>query len=207
MYDSLMSQQEFWRNVFGADYIDRNRSTELLASNIVFFSRIFADSQIRPKTILELGANIGMNVRALRTILPNSTCSAVEINSTAVEELKNYCDDVHLSSIEDVNIDQTFELVFTKGVLIHISPTKIKSVLQKMSSLSNKWVLFAEYFSRDSVNIPYRGHSDVLFKRDFLADFIDSNLDSEWKLSNYGFSSRYDLFPQDDLNWYLLEKK
>ena len=52
--------------------------------------------------------------------------------------------------------------------------------------------------------IEYRGHEDVLFKRDFAGELIDKfNL----KLINYGFTyNREKYFPNDDGTWFLLEK-
>ena len=52
--------------------------------------------------------------------------------------------------------------------------------------------------------IEYRGHEDVLFKRDFAGELIDKfNL----KLINYGFNyNREKYFPNDDGTWFLLEK-
>ncbi len=207
VYSQCMDQQQFWEGSFGIEYIDRNASSQLLASNVVFFSKIFSESQIHPKSILELGANIGLNLRALKSIFPTSKFTGVEVNKKAFEQLKLIADEAYQAPIEDFSPEETFELVFTKGVLIHISPSSIQQVYESMSRLSKRYVLFAEYFSRETTNIPYRGHTDVLFKRDFLAEFMRANKDTHWELRHYGFVSRNDTFPQDDLNWYLLEKR
>ena len=34
-------QEEFWQGNFGDEYVDRNQSDILLASNISFFSKVF----------------------------------------------------------------------------------------------------------------------------------------------------------------------
>ena len=51
----------------------------------------------------------------------------------------------------------------------------------------------------------YRGHTEKLFKRDFAGEMLDRF--NDLKLADYGFVYRRDmLFPQDDINWFLLEK-
>ena len=128
----VSEQEVFWRQVFGADYIARNKSEGLLASNIVLFSKIL-EKKRQPVSVLELGANIGMNVRALKLLFPEQVHAAIEINPQACEELAKVVDEGNLfsGSIFDVEIDRTFDLVFTKGVLIHISPDLLPSVYEK----------------------------------------------------------------------------
>ena len=56
------------------------------------------------------------------------------------------------------------------------------------------------------VAIPYRGHSDRLFKRDFAGEILDRH--PQLQLVDYGFAYRRDPnFPQDDITWFLMEKR
>jgi spore coat polysaccharide biosynthesis protein SpsF len=56
------------------------------------------------------------------------------------------------------------------------------------------------------VAIAYRGHSDRLFKRDFAGEIMDRH--SQLRLVDYGFAYRRDPnFPQDDITWFLMEKR
>ena len=57
-------QEQFWAGNFGVDYIERNKSAEYLASNLNFFSKAMQHIG-RPASIIEFGANIGMNLRAI----------------------------------------------------------------------------------------------------------------------------------------------
>ena len=202
----VSEQEVFWQQVFGADYIARNKSEGLLASNIVLFSKIL-EKKRQPVAVLELGANIGMNVRALKLLFPEQVHAAIEINPQACEELAKVVDEGNLfsGSIFDVEIDRTFDLVFTKGVLIHISPDLLPSVYEKMAKWSNKYVLMIEYFNPTPVTVNYRGHENRLFKRDFAGEFLDSYPD--FSLVDYGFCYRRDpSHPQDDVSWFLMER-
>jgi spore coat polysaccharide biosynthesis protein SpsF len=62
----------------------------------------------------------------------------------------------------------------------------------------------AEYYSPSRVEIKYRGHKNKLFKRDFAGEMLDQF--SDLSLTDYGFVYHRDEFPQDDINWFLLEK-
>ena len=82
-------QESFWASEFGDHYINRNEDEKLLASNIALFSKILSRTS-GINSVLELGANIGLNLRAIRTLLPAGKFSAVEINQQAVQQLRSY---------------------------------------------------------------------------------------------------------------------
>lgn len=201
-----MSQQEFWRGEFGDQYIERNKSPNLMAANISLFANIMARSQILPKSILEIGANIGLNLKALSSLLPNCELTGLEINTKAAQELRSSGFNTIESSIEGAALDSSFDLVLTKGVLIHINPEALKTVYEKIFHASNKWILLIEYYSPSPVHINYRGHENKLFKRDFAGEFLD-HFPGRLNLVNYGFNYHRGNFPQDDLTWFLLEKR
>ena len=93
-----------------------------------------------------------------------------------------------------------------KGVLIHINPEQLSEVYHKLYLASKKYILIAEYYNPTPVSIPYRGHENKLFKRDFAGEMLDKFQDLF--LLDYGFVYHRDnLFPQDDINWFLLKKK
>ncbi|MFT5860014.1 MAG: pseudaminic acid biosynthesis-associated methylase [Flavobacteriaceae bacterium] len=199
-------QETFWAGEFGDDYINRNQGAELLASNLNFFTK--ALSQAGPfKTCIEFGANIGMNLKALKLLHPSLQMQAVEINPTAAKELNGLIgeDNVFNTSIFDVEFPNKADLSLIKGVLIHINPDHLENVYEKLYSASNKYILIAEYYNPSPLAIPYRGHSDRLFKRDFAGEFMEKY--SDVKLVDYGFAYKNDpVFPQDDITWFLLSK-
>ena len=200
------AQEEFWAGDFGDEYIERNKSEWLLASNINFFAKALRRTS-KLQDAIELGANIGMNCRALQKILPDIKLRGVEINKKAAQKLENVIgkENVLQSSIFDLQTDELFDLTFTKGVLIHLNPEKLSATYEKLYNLSKKYILICEYYSPTPVSIPYRGVEDRLFKRDFCAEIID--MYNDLKLIDYGFSYRNDpKFPQDDITWFLLEK-
>ena len=132
----------------------------------------------------------------------------VEINADAVRELEQVIPSAHVykCSILDFNPQQTWDLTLIKGVLIHINPDELPEVYDKLVTVTARFLMVAEYYNPAPVAIPYRGHTDRLFKRDFAGEIMARH--PEMKLLDYGFVYHLDPnFPQDDITWFLMEKR
>lgn len=200
-------QEEFWAGNFGSEYIRRNDSKQLLASNLSFFTKALSRAG-NISSCLELGANIGMNLRALQLMYPGIELTGAEINPDAGKILAELIgeENVFLGSIFDYPISQQVELSLIKGVLIHIKPEMLNVVYEKLYQASSKYILVCEYYNRTPITIPYRGHNERLYKRDFAGEMLDTY--SDLRLLDYGFSYHRDsAFPQDDISWFLMEKR
>ena len=200
-------QEAFWAGSFGTEYIQRNQGEALLASNLDFFAKALRATR-GINTCIEFGANIGMNLKALKLLHPARELHGLEINADAALELAQVIppDHVHHISILDFRPQQTWDLVLIKGVLIHINPDALLQVYDKLVASSGRYLLVAEYYSPTPVAIPYRGHADRLFKRDFAGEIMDRH--PQMQLVDYGFAYRRDMnFPQDDINWFLMERR
>ncbi len=131
--------------------------------------------------------------------------TGIEINPSACEKLRATGCTVNEGSILDSEPPSVFDLVFTKGVLIHIAPDHLASVYGKLAAASSRYIVIAEYYSPSPEQIAYRGHSDKLFKRDFAGEFLDQC--PEFELVTTGFAYHRAELPQDDLTWFLLERR
>ena len=198
------AQEEFWAGEFGNAYISRNQGDALLASNVAFFAEIFSSIPKLPETFLELGANIGMNISAIKNLAPQAAFTGVEINSKACQLLAETGCEVLTSSILEAEISSQYDFVFSKGVLIHLSPDQLDATYERMYRWSRQYILIAEYYNPVPVGVTYRGNSDRLFKRDFAGEFLDKY--PTVILRDYGFAYHREKFPQDDINWFLCEK-
>lgn len=199
-------QEAFWASEFGNDYIDRNVGEDILAANLNFFSKALRVAQA-PRSCIEFGANVGNNLRALKLLFPALDTHAIEINAQAVEQLSTHvpADNIFQGSISDFEVAQTHDLTLIKGVLIHINPDLLEGVYDRLVASTGRYLLVAEYYNPSPVAIPYRGHEDRLFKRDFAGEIMDRH--PQIVLLDYGFSYRRDpKFPQDDITWFLMEK-
>jgi pseudaminic acid biosynthesis-associated methylase len=199
-------QEVFWAGDFGTEYIRRNQGDALLASNLDFFAKALRGTR-GIRSCIEFGANIGMNLKALNLLHPGIDAHAIEINAEAALQLGTVIPlaQVYNTSILDFAHTRQWDLALIKGVLIHINPDMLPQVYDKLVNSTGRYLMVAEYYNPSPVAIPYRGHSDRLFKRDFAGEIMERH--PQMQLLDYGFAYRRDPnFPQDDITWFLMEK-
>ena len=200
-------QEKFWSGDFGNEYIKRNSLKEILPSKIYFFSKILKNLD-EAKSCLELGANVGSNLLAIKKVRPDIKLKGLEINDIAYKDLKDIgvCSETFHASLLDFNKSNIADLVFTMGVLIHIAPNFLEKAYETLYSTSKKYILLCEYYNPTPISLEYRGHSNKLFKRDFAGEMLEKY--SNLELKDYGFSYSKDKnYPLDDITWFLMKKK
>ena len=147
-----------------------------------------------------------MNLRALRLLYPQATLHGIEINPDAALKLEEFLgeENVQRGSILEIT-PPISDLALIKTVLIHMDPQVLPKIYDKLVRATRRYLLDAEYYNPNAVAIPYRGHTNRLFKRDFAGEIMDRH--PEMTLIDYGFIYRNDpKFPQDDITWFLMEK-
>lgn len=198
----MTEQEDFWAGDFGNDYSKRNHEAEYSVAKMALFARVLASAP-GIKSVLEFGCNTGGNLVAIETMLPSAKVNGVEINLRASIKASGRVNGmVFNSSLHDFEGDCA-DLVFTSGVLIHTPPDELQAVYQKMVDHSTRYVMVCEYYSPRPEAIPYRGHTDRLWKRDFAGEMMDGY---GLRLVDYAFVYHRDVFPQDDMTWFLMEK-
>ncbi|WP_416243862.1 pseudaminic acid biosynthesis-associated methylase [Azospira sp. APE16] len=201
----MNEQQQFWAQDYAEEYIRKNSQFDR-ALGVEGWRKMLASSQ-DIRSVLECGCNIGRNIDFLTEALPDATKSIVEISKPAFDYVtrKHHLSQAFNGPIEASAFPEKFDLVFTIGVLIHIHPDNLLTVMKKMFDYSNKYILIGEYFNRTPMMIEYQGQKDKLFKRDFGKLFIE-NFPVE--LVDYGFlwGHLYDQAGFDDITWWLFKK-
>lgn len=197
-------QEAMWEGTFGDDYQARNAG--MIHTNTAFFARALARTH-GIRNMIEFGAGTGQNIEAIRNLLPEIECTAVEINTEAARQLDRPYVDVHVGSMHSYQTPTNpFDLVLTKGLLIHIAPSDLQKAYYKLHACAGRYILICEYYAPKCTMIPYRGHYDRLWKSDFAGYLLDA-FPKSLRLLDYGFQYHRDPnWPQDDLNWFLLEK-
>ena len=202
----MNEQQNFWANDYAEDYIKKNSQFDRLLGTEVWQKMLAKTDEI--ESVLECGCNIGRNIGLLSEVLPMAKVSIIEISKPAFDFCTQHyeIDQAFNDSIEQVNFEKTFNLVFVMGVLIHIYPDNLLKVMHKIYDFSNKYILLGEYFNRTPMMLKYQGKEDKLFKRDFGRLFIEN---FSVTLVDYGFlwGHIYDSAGFDDITWWLFEKK
>lgn len=196
-----------WAGAFGNAYIERNRVTDSsTADATVAFSRMLAaipDGGVR--SILEVGANVGINLTGLRELRPETALAAVEPNPSAASVLRASSLDlrgvVRADGAALPFATGAFDLVFTNGVLIHVPPDRLAAVMREITRVSSTYVLCSEYFSHVPEEVPYHGEQGLLWKRDFGLAYLETCPGLE--VVDYGFLWQPELPTFDDLTWWL----
>lgn len=206
----MTPQEQLWRGEFGDQYVDRNGlSDEKLALLTAHWAKVMdCLAGAPPRSILEVGANIGLNLRAMRR-LTTADFYAVEPNAAARDALladrvvnrERLLDGV--ASRIDLP-DGAVDLAFTCTVLIHIHPKDLLAACREIHRVSRRYVMCVEYFADVETEVPYRGNRDALFKCDFGGFYLDNFPDL--KLVDYGFAWKR-VTSIDNCNWWIFEKR
>lgn len=199
----LSDQERLWEGTFGAEYTVRNVLDP--QARAPFFRSILERAE-GVSSVLEIGANRGHNLQSFRLADPSLKLTGVEINESAYGILRAL-EGVNAvnESIFDFETSERFDLVYTCGVLIQFNPDDLAATYKKMYDLSRRYILLSEYFNPTPVEVEYRGHRDMLFKRDFAGDLLDLHPDA-LRVVDYGFQWKRMNPAWDNTNWTLLER-
>lgn len=172
-----MNIEDFWAGSFGDSYLQRNQIDP--ATRLDFWRS--AIEYCTPATVLEVGCNRGHNLVAIQMVDQSIECYGVDVNESAVNEARSQGLDVQHGSAVDIlgfHEPSSMDLVFTAGVLIHISPEDLEDVMRAIATTSSRYVLAVEYASESEEEEPveYRGHSDKLWKRNYGALYQNMGL-------------------------------
>jgi pseudaminic acid biosynthesis-associated methylase len=204
------TQLDAWRGDFGDEYVDRNAPLDdvLRMRTRMWAEMLKGTYNAPPKSILEVGCNIGLNLRAIDRLM-NAEMFAVEPNAKARETIlkDGILPATNLFDAPGQEIpvaDGAIDMVFSAGVLIHVHPDALPSVADEMHRVSKRYLLVAEYFSTKPESIHYRGRDDLLFKRDFGGYFMDRFSDLEIVDDGFLWSRTSGI---DDITWALFRKR
>jgi pseudaminic acid biosynthesis-associated methylase len=201
--DAADRLEQLWAGDFGDEYVERN--SEAAAGRGEFWRNQIA--RLGPKTALEVGCNVGANLRWLAELIGPDNVAGIDINERALEILRDHIPgiDVRRAAARALPFpDASFDLVFTMGVLIHQSPQELDHVMAEIVRCSSRYVLCGEYYAEELTEVPYRGQDGALFKLDFGARYSD--LFPELRLVDRGFLPRVEGV-WDDVTCWIFEKR
>ena len=201
MSDEATRLETLWSGAFGDDYTERNATAGDRRGS--FWKGLVEQRPV--SNVLEVGCNVGANLRWLAELLPAGHVFGVDVNEHALERLRQTIPTISAvwSSGRELPFrDRWFDLVFTAGVLIHQSEDALPHVMSEVVRCSGRYVLCMEYFGATTEEVPYRGHRGALFRRDYgglyHGLFPELGLVDEGRLgADEGF---------DDVTWWLFER-
>jgi len=188
--EKVTDQIQQWSSKFGREYTDRNPHTiemmdrhyeQQFGRTRTELNWTFLGEFDRTMRILEVGSNVGVQLQGLQKI-GFKNLYGIEIHPYAVEVSKLNTRNINLiqGSAFDVPFrDANFDLVFTSGVLIHISPDDLNMALREIYRCAGEYIWGFEYYADEYSEIPYRGHRDLLWKANFAELYLDQFKDLE----------------------------
>lgn len=149
--DKSKEMIDFFAGAEGDEYtkrnlnsVDLNKSANNIIYNIVKIKKF--------DSVCEVGCNIGNNLSRLKGLCLSY---GVDINENAIKKgLEKYPFIKFVKgSIYEIPLqDNSFDLVFTRGVLIHIPPEDRKQALKELKRISKKYIVNIEYPVEDEKN-------------------------------------------------------
>jgi SAM-dependent methyltransferase len=148
---------EYWRKRgpgYQKELEEKSRSVQLrLEQQEKIIKKII--SKFKPKSILEIGCGSGRFTKILSELTEYEKYLAIDISQGQINSAKKFVNsekiDFRCIKVQDLDIDEKFDLVFSSEVLMHISFRDIDSVIKKMVSFANKKIITIDWF--DSTKI------------------------------------------------------
>ena len=184
MKNKITFQEKEWKGKFGKEYTSRNplsvKETDKFHLQNYGITRTklnkeFVGNLNRSVKILEVGSNVGAQLMLLQK-MGFKHLFGIDINKEVIEFSKTITkkiDIVQGSALDIPFKNNYFDLVFTCGVLIHISPNDIKNAMKEIYRCTNRYIFGFEYFAPKYTEILYRGKKNMLWKANFPKLYLD----------------------------------
>ena len=152
---------------------DNQKSEQKELSKLIYYTTIMLGG----KKVCDAGCNIGNNLSAFPN---NQDVHGVDINEYAIEQAKKRYPSFkfNCTSIEQIPYtDSFFDVVFTRGVLIHIPKKNMKAAMDELYRISKKWIFHLEYFGEDGKMIEWKRGKDLLWYRNMKKLWEEYNVE------------------------------
>lgn len=177
-------QEDVWAGKFGKDYTERNLMSPDGLDQLCIDNHGISRTELNKEflggldvdRILEVGCNVGNQLLLLKE-MGYTNLWGIELQDYAVELARKRTSGINIvkgSAFDIPYKNNFFDLVFTSGVLMHISPDDVDKVLDEMYRCTNRYIWGFEYYSPDGYQmVNYRGDDSLLWKTDFAKLFLD----------------------------------
>ncbi len=185
--NELTRQLQTWTSEFGEKYTNRNPMTiedmdkELgeycgCGKKSDLFFEFLPPKLIASGKVLEVGSNIGMQLKILQKVNLGLELFGLEPMNYAVEKGRELFPDITFvqgTSFEIPFEDDYFDIVMTNTVLIHIHPNDLPKALSEIHRVCKGYIHFHEYFSATATEVKYHGNTDLLWKTNFTKLYLE----------------------------------
>jgi RimJ/RimL family protein N-acetyltransferase/ubiquinone/menaquinone biosynthesis C-methylase UbiE len=148
--DDSKNREEFWKNIKGYHETNTSHGEE----QRIFLAKMLLENNV--ESVLELGCNSGGNLLHISKVLPNIKLVGLDICENAIKygvEVEKNPAQMIVGSIYDLDRfeDNSFDVVFTRGVMMHVNHEKIRGVLKNMARIAKRYVINIETDGEDKI--------------------------------------------------------
>jgi pseudaminic acid biosynthesis-associated methylase len=179
-------QLDAWQTDFGRDYTERNpTSAEEMDATLEayyggvkksgIFRKFLGPERFPSGKVLEVGCNVGAQLAILQSVNPGLELYGIEPQSFALERARKAHSQIDFRQGTAYALpfaDDYFNVVMTNGVLIHIAPDDLPDALAEIHRTSKRYIFCHEYYSKDMREVSYKGHSALLWKMDYMQQYL-----------------------------------
>lgn len=196
----MSKQAELWGSEFGNDYHARNPQKDRKE----FWWDVLHEVLDTVHSVLEYGAGQGDNLVALRELTGSEGLFlGLDVNLAACNVMSKRGLAAGHGDVKDFEVKPAFfDLVITRGFLIHLEGHALRFVFKQIYESANKYICFAEYYSPNRRSINYHRYGDMLWADDFAGKFMAAYPDV--KLLKCGFDYRGN--GGEDLTYFVMRK-
>ena len=144
MYDPVT----YWKQAGKTYYQDFKYNDEYIKQEEALIKYL---EEIEFNSVLELGCGFG-RITQLFAMMYIEDYTGVDVSTEQLNHAKEFSQYKFIESdILPLQLDRKFDLVIAVEVLMHQTPDKIQSIIDKMKSLSKKHVIDVDYYANEGV--------------------------------------------------------
>lgn len=177
-------QEKIWNGKFGKKYIQRNNDNKEFNKRYIKkfgttknkINKNFYKYFKKNFKFLEIGCNVGMQLKIINKS-GFKNLYGIDIQQRAINEARKNLKSNNFIKNKSNKIsfpDNSFDVVLTNDVLIHMNKNILKSTIKEIYRVSKKFVWCFEYYSNSRKEIRYRGQKNLLWKDNFSKYFPKS---------------------------------
>ena len=141
--------------------------------------------EIQPQSILEVGCGFGRNLAYIQKYMSGIPLSGIDISEKMIQQAKKMLDSsVELKVGKAENLpysDDSFDLVFTHGVLMHVDPKSVLKTMIELVRVSTSHIIMIEQnYKPDNAYTFIHTYQDILSQ--LPVDIVEYKSDSSFGL-------------------------
>jgi len=148
---------------FWLEYAHRNEDIRKVVKNSLDF---LLEDIPKDCTILDIGCNNGSFLSYIQS-LGYYNLTGMDSNPDVIDMARELHPDMDFILEDVINLDRKFDLIISDGLLIHIPPKDLITVIRLIFNNSKKYVMGFEYYNDVLLTKVYRGTIPI-YRRNYV---------------------------------------